>query len=214
MRRFFAFGLAWLAAAVVATVVAWQGVGLIGDQVTGHRPTTFSAGQIADALDTTTDQPFTPSTAPPTTAAPGTGTTPPPGTATNGTAPAGGPGGAPGTTGAIVAPGGGGPGSGSTPGGSATTAAPAAAPIVRTFALKGGTTTISFTPTAVTVVIMRPYSGFQASQGSGDNGGVRVEFTSDTARSRIDAWWAGGPQTKVDESTSGGGGGGHGSDGR
>jgi hypothetical protein len=208
VRRFFAFGLAWLVAAVVATVVAWQGVGLIGHQVTGHRPATLSAGQIDKALDTTTDHPLTPSSAPSTTAAPGAGTTPPPGTGTNGTV-------ATGTTAPTAGGGGGGSGSGSTLGGSGTTAAPAVAPVTRTYRLDGGTTTIRFSPTAVTVLVSTPNSGYQYSTGSGDNGGVRVEFTSDTARSRIDAWWAGGPQTKVDESTSGGGGGGggHGSDG-
>jgi hypothetical protein len=85
VRRFLAFGLAWLAAAVVAAVVAWQGVGLIGEQVTtGDRPATLTAAQVDAALaaspssTTTTSEPAGPPTTAP---APGgatpTTTTPP-----------------------------------------------------------------------------------------------------------------------------------------
>ena len=55
VRRILTFGLVWLAAAVVATVVAWQGVGLIDDQVTGDRPLTLTAAEVDAALaDATT----------------------------------------------------------------------------------------------------------------------------------------------------------------
>ena len=46
VRRLLSFGLAWLVAAVAASVIAWQGVGLVGDQVTDRRPATFTADEI------------------------------------------------------------------------------------------------------------------------------------------------------------------------
>lgn len=67
VRRSFALGLAWLVAAAVAAVVAWQGVGLIGDQVTDRRPATLTDAQIQAELE-----------AAPPTSAPGTTGTPPP----------------------------------------------------------------------------------------------------------------------------------------
>jgi hypothetical protein len=54
VRRTLALGLVWLAAAVTAAVVAWQGVGLVGDQVTSRRPATLDAAQIDAALDEST----------------------------------------------------------------------------------------------------------------------------------------------------------------
>lgn len=70
MRRILAFGLAWLAAGVVASVVAWQGVGLIGDQVTDERPATLTAAQVDEALarSSRTSEATAPTTAPTTTA--------------------------------------------------------------------------------------------------------------------------------------------------
>lgn len=74
MRRLLALGLVWLVAAVTAAVIAWQGVGLVGEQVTSRRPATLSAAQIEAALDTTAttaaDSPTTTPPSPTTTAAP------------------------------------------------------------------------------------------------------------------------------------------------
>ncbi|HKE77541.1 MAG TPA: hypothetical protein VKB57_28230 [Acidimicrobiales bacterium] len=201
MRRFFAFGVAWLAAAVVATVVAWQGVGLIGDQVTDKQSSTLSAAQIDAALagSSTTEAPGRSSTSgrpPTTTAAPGPAATGP-GTAGGGGAPAG-----------TQPSGGDGPGATTAaPGPAATSPAPEPArPITRTYHLNGGTVTISFSPTAVRLVSGVPNPGYALTRsGPGDNNGWRVEFEGPGGRSRIDAWWAGGPQRRIDENPSGGG---------
>ena len=86
MRRLITLGLVWLVAAVTAAVVAWQGVGLIGDQVTSRRPATLSAAQIEAALDGTA-----------TTVADGPTTTPPPTTSTTTATPPASPSGTAGT---------------------------------------------------------------------------------------------------------------------
>jgi hypothetical protein len=87
VRRLLSFGLAWLAAAVAASVIAWQGVGLVGDQVTDtdQRPATLTADEIEAALA----EPAGDDTSPPTTP-PGTGDQAPQGptTTTSGDQPA------------------------------------------------------------------------------------------------------------------------------
>ena len=195
MRRFFAFGVAWLAAAVVATVVAWQGVGLIGDQVTDKQSSTLSAAQVDAALASST-------TTEPTGRSSTSGT---PRHATTTTAPGSA---NPGTTGGGGTPAGGGPGATSgAPGPAATSPAPEPVrPILKTYQLTGGTATISFSPTSVRMVSAIPNPGYALTRnGAGDNDGVRVEFEGPAGRSRLDAWWAGGPQHRVDENPSGDG---------
>jgi hypothetical protein len=156
VRRILTFGLVWLAAAVVATVVAWQGVGLIDDQVTGDRPLTLTAAEVDAALadartGTTTASPSDPST---------------PATETTG------------------------------PGATASTLGPEES---HTYRLTGGTTTLRFTPAGVTMVSATPEQGYQVRNGSGDGNGWRVEFEGAAGRSRIDAWWDGGPRTRIDD---------------
>jgi hypothetical protein len=68
VRRLLSFGLAWLVAAVAASVIAWQGVGLVGDQVTDRRAATLTADEIEAKLA----EPAAEETSPPTTP-PGTG---------------------------------------------------------------------------------------------------------------------------------------------
>lgn len=74
MRRILAFGLAWLAAGILASVVAWQGVGLIGDQVTDDHPDTLTAAQVDEALarSSRSSEATTPTTAAPGTTGPST----------------------------------------------------------------------------------------------------------------------------------------------
>ena len=51
-----------------------------------------------------------------------------------------------------------------------------------------------------------PNNGYALTRsGPGDNNGWRVEFEGDAGRSRVDAWWAGGPQHRIQENPSGGG---------
>jgi hypothetical protein len=200
VRRFFAFGVAWLAAAVVATVVAWQGVGLIGDQVTDKQSSTLSAAQVDAALagSTTTEATGRSSTS----GTPRRSTTTAPGSTNPGATRGGG-------TPAGTQPSGGGPGATTgAPGPAATSPAPEPTrPILLPFHLKGGNVTISFSPTAVRMVSATPNPGYALTRNSpGDNNGWRVEFEGAAGRSRLDAWWAGGPQHRVDENESGGGG--------
>jgi hypothetical protein len=156
VRRNLALGLAWLAAAVAAAVVAWSGVGLVGDQVTDDRPATLSSaeieGELAEATTTTT-----------TAAPPGSGTT--------------------------------------------TTTAPPSDVQTRSFPTSRGTVALNFSPRGVEVDWASPSPGYQLEQGPGDNGGVRVEFEGDDGRSRVDGWWDGGPQWRVDDDGADGHGG-------
>lgn len=147
MRRSLALGLAWLLAAAVATAVAWQGVGLIGDQVTDPRPATLTDAEIEAALEAT------PTT---TTAPPRTGTPPP----------------------------GGGAGAGEEA-------------VIETFDVTGGAAALRFSPDGVTVVWATPDPGYEVESEPGDGNGWRIEFEGDAGQSRIDAWWDGGPRSRV-----------------
>ena len=218
VRRIFTLSVAWLAAAIVAAVVPWQGVGLIGDQVTDHRDGRLTAAQIDAALaeaerggipipPTTTTLPPTgdssvAGTTPQATTAAGagaggigTGTTPGRSTTpSRGTAPA---------TGSNT-----GSGSGGQP--SPASSAPAPAAVVKNYTVAGGTASISFAPDDVKVLWATPAPGFTVSS-EPEGPGIRVEFESSNARSRIDAWWDGGPQDRVDENGGGPGSGSGGS---
>jgi hypothetical protein len=192
MRRIFTLSVAWLAAAIVAAVVAWQGVGLIGEQVTDDRDGPLSADEIASALAEGEGEGGI--TIPPTTTLPPSSDT----TVADATPPSTTAGGA----GAAV------PGDGTAP---ATTpaAAPAPAPVVKNYPVTGGTASISFSPTEVTVLLARPAAGWSVKT-EPEGGGVRVEFESGDARSRIDAWWDGGPQVRLEDNDGSGGSGGPG----
>jgi hypothetical protein len=199
MRRIFTLSVAWLAAAVVAAVVAWQGVRLVGDQVTDDRDGMLSASEIDAALagggggipvppTTTTATP--PSTTAADAGAGGTGSgTSPAGSTTpsRGTAPATG---SNGTS-----------GSGGQP---APAPAPAPAAVVRPYSVTGGTASISFSAAGVEVLWARPAAGWSVKT-EPEGSGVRVEFENANARSRIDAWWADGPQDRVEDDGGSGG---------
>ena len=49
------------------------------------------------------------------------------------------------------------------------------------------------------MVVATPAAGFTVDIGESHDGGARVEFESDDHRSRLDAWWDGGPQDEVRE---------------
>jgi len=215
VRRIFTLSVAWLAAAIVAAVVAWQGVGLVGDQVTDSRDDgMLTAAQVEQALAEGGDGggisiPPTSTTLPATSDTTAAGTTPPSTTAAG----AGAGGTASGTSpersttpsrGNAPASSTTGTGSGGQP---ATTPAPAPAAIVKTYSVNGGTASISFSANEVKVLWATPAAGWSV-RNEPEGTGIRVEFESGSGRSRIDAWWSGGPQDRVDESSSGGGGGG------
>lgn len=175
--------VAWVVAAVVAVAVASWGVGLVSRSVTDDRPAPLEAAQIQARLDEATS----------TTTGPTSTTT---GSATSSTAPGATTtvaGGAPSTTTTTVSP----------PPPPPTTAAPAptttAAGETRTYNLVGGTAALRFSPSGVTVVFANPASGFDVEIEPENVNGVKVEFESEAHKSRVDGWWDGGPQDRVEE---------------
>jgi len=177
MRRTLGFVLLWFLAGAAATTVAWLGVSTVSDQLagSGSHPDPLSSDEIQSEVAADEGPDVTTTTTAPvaptstTTAAPVVRTTP--------------------TTAApVVQP--------QTP----TTAPPAAAePITRSYDLEGGTATLRFSPSGVTVVVATPAPGFTVDIGESHDGGKRVEFESSDHRSRLDAWWDGGPQDEVRE---------------
>lgn len=194
--------VAWLVAAAAAVAVASWGVALVGRSVTDDRPEPLSAAQVQDRL-TAASGTSTPAAGPtppaPATSAPTPGGEPLPGpttaTATPGTAPPATP--APGPAPSSPGPGTAAPAATTPP---ATVApAPEPAPETRTYQVVGGTASLRFEPGGVTVVFANPAQGFDVEVEPAHGGGVRVEFESETHRSRIDAWWDGGPRDEVQE---------------
>lgn len=191
MRRAATLGALWLVAAAVAVAVAWQGVAIVGDQVTDQRPAPLAASEIESRLaETPTTAPATAATrAVPeaateatTRAEPSTPTSVPAPT-THTTADAAGP----------TAP-------------PTVTAAPpdtAAAAETRTYNLRGGTVSLRFSPAGVEVLFANPAPGFTVEIEPGNDNGVKVEFDSDSHTSRVDAWWDGGPADRVREDPAG-----------
>ena len=66
-----------------------------------------------------------------------------------------------------------------------------------TFHLVGGSTSIAFSPAGATVLWASPNPGFAVDIDHGAES--RVEFESDGHKTRIDAWWSGGPQHEIRE---------------
>ncbi|HKY77726.1 MAG TPA: hypothetical protein VJS45_16445 [Acidimicrobiia bacterium] len=199
MRRVALYGIGWVAAAAVAVLLAWQGVGLVGRNVTDSHPRALTADEARQALgDGSAAGVGSPDTGPATTSPTGTGGSPagssstttssaaarPRPTATTATTTAA-------TTGPAIPD----PTPPSTAGGT-----------VRTYNLVGGSTAVRFDPSgAVTVVWANPNPGFRVDVDDRDGGGVRVRFDGDSGRSQVEAWWDGGPQDRVEEQGGDGG---------
>jgi hypothetical protein len=176
VRRSIAFVALWFLAGAAATTVAWLGVSTVSDQLagSGSHPDPLSADEIAaeveDASTTTVASLDTTTTSTSTTST----TAPQVTTTTVSSSPAT-----------------------SSPPSPTTTAAPQ--PVVRSYDLVGGSATLRFSPSGVTVVVASPKAGFTVDISSSHDGGKRVEFESAEHRSRLDAWWDGGPQDEVRE---------------
>ena len=178
MRRTVVLTASWLAVAVVAVALAWQGVSVVGNQVTDERPPPLAASDIAQRLEGGTT---TSTTAPET-----SGTTVAPAATTS-------------TSAAGALP-------GSSPAPTTTTAPAAPSPTppplageTRTYNLVGGTASLRFEPSGVTVLFANPASGFSVSVEPEHGNGVSVEFESEGHESRVDGWWDGGPVDRVRE---------------
>lgn len=199
MRRVALYGIGWIAAAAVAVLLAWQGVGLVGRTVTDNHPRALTADEARQALgDGSAAGGASPDTGP-ATAIP-TGADPPTGSVSTNSSTAARP--RPTATTATTRPTSTAPTSSST----APSSPPASGGTVRTYNLAGGSTALRFDPSgAVTVVWANPNPGFRADIDDRDGGGVRVRFDGDSGRSQVEAWWDGGPRDRVEEEGSGGG---------
>ena len=165
MRRTVVLAAIWVVVAIGAMTVAWQGVGVVANQVTDDRPGPLAASEIESRLadDSTTVSGTDP------------GSGDPVASPTSKPVPA---------TTAVAAP-------------PPTTAAAAAE--TRTYNLQGGTASLRFSPTGVTVVFANPAPGFAVSVEPEHGNGVQVEFESATHESRVDGWWESGPVDRVRE---------------
>jgi hypothetical protein len=206
MRRVVLYAIGWLAAATVAVLLAWQGVGRVGTNVTDSHPRALSADDarktLAEGTTTTIatgDQPGAETTQTSTTGLgfrPSTtrGTTRPSGVSTSTTRPVG----------SVTSP----TATGSTTGAtsSATTSPPAPSNgVVRTYNLVGGSAALRFEPTGkVTVVWANPNQGYELEVDERDGGGVRIRFEGEDHRSQLEAWWDGAPRDRIGESGEGG----------
>lgn len=188
MRRSVLLVAAWLGAGAAAVVLATAGVSMVGNQVTGSRPSPLSADEVRRELEASEPS----STA--------TGSTDPSTTTTSLATPAG----ADATTSTTVR-------SGTVttrPGTSPTTAPPAATtttaePVeLRTYSLVGGTATLRFAPSGVSLVDAVPAAGFSTEIEPTHTNGIRVEFENEGHRSRVEGWWDGGPRDATEESSS------------
>ena len=209
MRRLALYGIGWLAAATLAVLLAWQGVGRVGTSVTDRHAAPLTAEQARQQLERTTatgvGEPGAPATPAP---APGGGgggggpaatgttatTTPRVGTTPTTPRPQTTP-----STSATNAP-------GPTPISPSPTSPPAGATETRTYNLVGGSATLRFSPSGVSVVLADPKPGFAADVDEGSDGRVRVRFESDSHRSQVEAWWDGAPRDEVREEGDEGGG--------
>jgi hypothetical protein len=179
VRKTVPYLAAWFLVGAVAVGVATAGVSLVGDQVTDSRRAPFSAEQVREELAADTEAQATTTTTAPTVST------------TTTTAPA-----VPPVTG-----GGSGTAGPSTAGATTTTmtAPPPPAPSTVTYNLVGGTATLRFSASGVTVVAAVPSPGYSVTVSQTHGTGKRVEFESDDHRSRVDGWWDGGPQDEVRE---------------
>ena len=209
MRRVVLYGIGWAVSAAVAVLLAWQGVGLVGRNVTDTHPRALTADEAREALGAgTSPDGGSPDTGPATTTPTGGGGSGGGSGPTSTTA--GRP--RPTATTATTAP-----RPSTSPTSPSTTRPEASAPtpttaagIVRTYNLAGGSTALRFEPGKVTVVWANPNQGFRVEIDDRDGGGVRVRFDGDSRRSEVEAWWDGGPRDRVDDDGGGGGGSGPG----
>lgn len=186
MRKTVPFLAVWFLAGLGAVAVGSAGVSLVSRQVTDQRPAPLTPDQV-EAL---VHEEATATTAPTTTTSTTTVTVPPPTSVVPPTTAPGDPGG--GTVATVPPP------TQVTP---PTTQAPPPppAPSNKTYDLVGGTVTLRFSAAGVTVLAATPKPGFSVEVSSAHDNGKRVEFENDDHRSRVDAWWDGGPRDEVRE---------------
>lgn len=186
VRRTLLLVAAWAAAGATAVALATAAVSMVGNQVTGSRPSPLSADQVRRELDaggggasrSTTSTTTTP-------AGSGPDVAPEP-ESSSARSPA-----STETTRTVrPAP---------TPSPTTTTTRPAAPSETRTYNLVGGTATLRFSESGVKVVVASPNAGFSVEVEPTHDNGVKVEFRSERHRSRVAGWWDGGARDEVEE---------------
>ena len=205
MRRSLVLVLGWLAATLVAVGISWAGVRLVAAQVVEPLPV---------AIDEVTEDPSpvaSPSPSPSPSASPTSSPSAPGGEAGDDdgssspgpsvtTAPDQAPHDAPNTSETS------GSDDGSEDPGEDDDPPAAADPTeTRTYSLVGGTVTVEFSSTSVRVIQATPADGFTREVDQEGATQVEVEFRSDDHRSRLEAWWDGGPRSDIDEDVEGSG---------
>ncbi|MDE0803751.1 MAG: hypothetical protein OSA99_10540, partial [Acidimicrobiales bacterium] len=80
-----------------------------------------------------------------------------------------------------------------------TTQPPAVPATTRTYSLTGGSVSLRFASSGVTVNYATPNAGFEVSIEPEHGNGVKVEFRGDSHRSRVDGWWENGPVDRIRE---------------
>lgn len=189
MRRTILYVAGWAAAGVSAVALATVAVSMVGNQVTSKRPAALSVGEVRTELsgdadlptvtvagDVATTMTVSDSSVPSRPTAP-TSTGP---TATTPTTK---------PTASTV----------TTDPGSSSTTQPSPPASIRSYSLVGGTVTLRFSSSAVTVQEATPRPGYSVEVEPTHGNGVRVEFRSGDRRSRVTGWWENGPRDEVDE---------------
>lgn len=165
----------WLAGTLLATAIVYEAVHIVAGQVTELRIAAVPQAGAGERIESPASPVSTPSVA----TSPTATTTGPPGTSPT-----------------------------SSPGGAQPS--PTNPPTVglggdsRTFALVGGTASVTCSGNQITLNWATPNSGYQV-EASSSNGGAQVEvrFRSDTHESRLEAWCAGGTvQSSIREESS------------
>ena len=194
MRRTVVYVAACFAVGVAAIALASIGVSMVGRQVTADRPSPLSADEVRSELaagDGRSTTSTTSATAPvvpaPSPTVPAGGVEPADrGDGSDPSSPA-----EPGVT-AL-------PGPAPAPPSATTTTAPAPAAETRSYTLVGGSATLRFSASGVTVVSATPNPGFAVETEPTHGAGVRVRFRSDSHESQVEGWWEGGPRDEVQE---------------
>ena len=206
MTRVLSASLGWLFAAVIATFVAWQGVAVVGSQITSSRAPVIDQTQIValatqadvpggdvvpdSSAPSTSDQEPLPEADPAATTSPATTSVVDPDSGTAGTAET--------TSGAIAV----GPTTtrpvpdnvGSVP----TTTVQSPQGELQVFSMEGGRVYVWFSAGFAELRTAVPNDGFTVDDDSG-SGRVDIEFRSASHRSKFEAWWAEGPHHRTSE---------------
>lgn len=208
MRRTLTLAGTWAAATTAAVGLAWAGVGIVSDQVSEPVRTVAASSPALSPSPTSSPSPTASPSASPTPTAtpepslglgpsdePSDGASAPGATSTPRASDAPAPRPSP-----SVAPApGASPSAAPSPSSSPSTTATAPAE-TRSYQLVGGTVTVRYSSTLVEVLVATPADGFETEIDRDGPTDLKVEFESETHRSRLDAEWEdGAPRDRIRE---------------